>query len=336
MPTAAFIEASRIRQQAGQKISTHALTFQKTEMFDLGANPVIYGLSDRSASLPVGNNGGARVIDPSFLPIREQYRYITYNPTGTIAIDWTHEREWRWPYMGDITTYEKMLEEYGIASEVKDIPGLNLYSGDLSAIGDIVNTHEESRMVLYDILSLIDRNLISPETYSYILVTDSIGPVSDLRDPNQERLALDAAMIDLAPFITPVPSRDKQIADRVRQMICTIEREAAPPESGEFGGCWLWIVDNFHEVTRALLNEGRMLINDHGQYLATLIEYDDSRSLRQREDMTKKLASQICDEFGVTAGYFSVLGSDDYNTFPSYNDDHLDNHIHYNWYHYGL
>lgn len=336
MPTAAFIETSRARQQAGQKISTHALTFKKNEMFALGANPVIYGLSDRSAALPSGKGSGPRVIDAYLLPIREQYRYVTYNPTAPVAIDWTHEREWRCPYTNDITAYQKMLEEYGIADEVKDIPGLNLYSGELSAIGVIVNSHEESQMVLHDILSLIDRRLIRPQTYSYILVTDNIGAVSDLRDPKQERLALDAAMIDLAPFITPDPSRDQQIADRVRQLIREVESEASAPEAGEFGGCWLWIVDNFHEATRALLNEGRIVVNDHGQYLVTLAEYDDSRSLRQRENMTKDLSKRISVEFGVSAGYFSVLGSDDYNKFPSYNDDYLDNNIHYNWYHYGL
>jgi hypothetical protein len=335
MPTAAFIETARIRKDAGQKISSHALTFQKIEMFSLGASPVIYGLSDRSASIPTTGTG-SRIIDRSLLPEGEQYRYVTYNPVGRQIVDWTHEREWRWPFPDDITAYEKLIEEMGIASEVKDIPGLNLYASELSAMGVIVNTHEESKMVLHDILSLVDRDIISPTKYSYILPTESIGTVSDLRDPKQERLAIKAAMIDLAPFLTPDPSKDKRIADRIREMIGEIEREANAPEEGEFGGCWLWIVDNFHEVTRALLNEKRIAINQDHKYLVTLVEYDGSRSLGQREEMTKTLAKRVSTEFGVSAGYFSVLGSDDYNAVPFYNDDHLDNHVHYNWYHYGL
>lgn len=335
MPTAAFIEASRARKAAGQKISTHALTFQKKEMFSLGANPAIYGLSDRSSILPCGDRG-PRIIEPTLLPLREQYRYITYNPAGPTSIDWTHEREWRWPYVNDIEAFEKLLEEMGIPESVKDIPGLSLYSNDLSGMGVIVNNQEEAKMVLHDILSLVDRRIILPETYSYILVADSIGTVSDLRDPAEERRALDAAIIDLAPFLTPDPARDKRIADRVRQMIVEVENETAAPENGEFGGCWLWIVDNFHEVTRALLNEGRIVINDHGQYLVRLVEFSDSRSLRQREIMTQILAERIRREFNVSAGYFSVLASDDFNAFPNYNDDHSENSIYYNYYNYGL
>ena len=336
MPTAAFIETSRSRERLGQKISTFALTFLKDQMFNLGANPVIYGFSDRSAILPTGDDGGPRIIDQAILPLREQYRYVTYSPTGPIAIDWTHEREWRWPYTDDISTYERKSEGYGIVEGVTDIPGLDLYSGELSEMGVIVNSREESKMVLHDILSLYDRHVIGTNTYSYILATDEFGTIANLRDPKQERAAIDAATIDLRPFITPDPARDKAITRRIREMIREIEGESSGSEVGEFGGCWLWIVDNFHDVTRALLNEGRVSINNHGQYLVNLYEYDDSRSLRQRENMTIELAKRVSSAFGVSAGYFSVLGSDDYNTFPSYNDDHSDSNIHYNWYHYGL
>ena len=67
MPMAAFIEASRVRQSLGQKISTFALTFPKEQMFRIGANPVIYGLSDRSVVLPRGTSGGERIIPENVL-----------------------------------------------------------------------------------------------------------------------------------------------------------------------------------------------------------------------------------------------------------------------------
>jgi hypothetical protein len=286
--------------------------------------------------LPSGADGGKRIIPEDILPSREQYRYVTYNPAGRIAIDWTHEREWRWPYTGDISAYEKELEYYGIVDGVKDIPGLALYSGQLKEIGIIVNSRIESQMVLHDVLSLYDRKIIEADTYSYILVVEDIGSSANLRDPKQERLAIAAGTIDLEPYILPNPTRDKAITKLVHEMVQEIENETGAPEAGEFGGCWLWIVDNFHEATRALLNEGKVSINEHGQYLVTLYEYDDSRSLRQRENMTKELARRVTKEFGVAAGYFSVLNSDDYNAFPSYNDDHLDSYIHYNWWYYGL
>lgn len=334
MPTAAFIEASRARQKVGQKISSHALTFLKKEMYSIGANPAIYGLSDRLATLP--SHGEPRMIDSSLLPEREEYRYITYNPTARTAIDWTHEREWRWPCTDDISAFEKEIEEMGIVDGVKDIPGLDLYSSELKDIGVIVNSQDESQMVLHDILSLIDRGIISKKTYSYILITESITEVSSIRDPKQERDAIRAAMIDLAPFTTPEPVRDKKIADRICGMVQDIENKAGNLEDGELGGCWLWLIDNFHEVTRALLYQGKIVVNNDGKYLVELTDYDARRSLRQREEMTKELATLVYNEFGLTAGYFSVLGSQDYNEVPFYNDDHLDNHVFYNWANFGL
>ncbi len=224
----------------------------------------------------------------------------------------------------------------GIVDGVKDIPGLDLYSSELKDIGVIVNSQDESQMVLHDILSLIDRGIISKKTYSYILITESITEVSSIRDPKQERDAIRAAMIDLAPFTTPEPVRDKKIADRICGMVQDIENKAGNLEDGELGGCWLWLIDNFHEVTRALLYQGKIVVNNDGKYLVELTDYDARRSLRQREEMTKELATLVYNEFGLTAGYFSVLGSQDYNEVPFYNDDHLDNHVFYNWANFGL
>ena len=73
-----------------------------------------------------------------------------------------------------------------------------------------------------------------------------------------------------------------------------------------------------------------MIISDSGKYLIELFEFSDSRSLRQREEMTEKLAKVIEKKFSVECGYFSVLNSGDPNEVPFYNDDHLNNHMHYN------
>ncbi len=126
MPTAAFLEASVVRQKQGQKISSFALTFPKDQMFSLGARPVIYGLSIPH-SLPSGADGGPRTMDPTLLPLHEQYRYVTYSPGGSYRVDWTHEREWRWPYMDSIVEFEATLEAEGIADNVPEIPGLSLF-----------------------------------------------------------------------------------------------------------------------------------------------------------------------------------------------------------------
>src|SRR3546814_6091553 len=68
-------------------------------MFTAGARPVIYGLSGDVREQP--SNGDFRILDERLLPQQEQYRYVTYTIGDVRQIDWTHEREWRWPYQGE-------------------------------------------------------------------------------------------------------------------------------------------------------------------------------------------------------------------------------------------
>lgn len=336
MPTAAFLEASAERMRSGQKISTFALTFPKVQLNRLGARPVIYGLSVDDVDIPKGRDGGPRLLPMDALPLSEQYRYVTYSPTGPWRVDWTHEREWRWPYPGDLTEFETSIEKYGIVDGVRDIPGLDFYTGDFQGIGVIVNTKEEASMVLHDVLALIDRQDTDPGTFDYVLVSDEIVSPTAIRDPDAEAAAIALASIDLSDYLTPQPDRDRRIADRVHALAVQVEESAGPSECGEPGGCWLWLVDNVHPVTRALLNSDKLNINRARKYLMFPYEFSDDRSLSQRERMMKELARLINDEFGIEAGYFSVLMWDDPDEVPSYNSDHLDNKLHYNWWSYGL
>ena len=56
------------------------------------------------------------------LSLNEQFRYVTYSPTGRWRVDWTHEREWRWPYPGELADYEAEIEKYGIVGGVREYP----------------------------------------------------------------------------------------------------------------------------------------------------------------------------------------------------------------------
>ena len=336
MPTAAFLEASAARLKAGEKISTFALTFPKDQMFDFGARPAIYGLSGLPVDVPTDKSGGPRILPADRLALREQYRYVSYYPTGKYRVDWTHEREWRWPYTEGLEEFDKQIETYGVVSEVTDIPGFEFYAFGLRGMGVIVNTRDEARLVLHDVLSLVDRKIIGPNTFEYILVANDIVSPAEIRDPDQEEAAIAAAAIDLSEYLTPDPPRDESLSNRIVEMARTIEAEYGEPQLGELGGCWLWLVDNDHEVTRALLNTERVEVNGAGKYLMFPYAFSDSRSLAQREDMTKKLAAQVKAEFGLECGYFSVLMSDDPNGVPSYNTDFLDNRMIYNFWHDGL
>lgn len=318
MPLAAFIETSKKRSKLGQAISTYGISFLKSEMFDLGARPVIYGLSINTFDITTSEKG-ERIIDVAALPLQEQYRYVTFNPIGNKKIDWTHEREWRWVYKDSIEEFERQLEEYGIVSNIKDFPSLEVCNGNITDIGVIVETKEEAELILSDILTSFDKNEYTP--YKFLFYTEQINKISEILTPKEEKIELQKSMIDLSEFINTYPIRDQDIYNTFVDMTKEIENNFSDIESGELGGCWLWIYDNLHGFTRALINKDRIVVNKEGKYLCFLYEFSDSRSLAQREEMTKLLAARIKEEFNVDCGYFSVLNSNDIDGIPFYCED---------------
>jgi len=330
MPIAAFLESGEARERRGEAMSQFALVFPKKDMFSIGANPVIYGLDDRSYWPPSGKDGGPRIIDPRKMPENDQYRYVTYNPVSNKPIDWSHEREWRWPFSGDMSKVERELEESGMVGDALDIPGLDFYEENISGMGVVVKKQEQGMGIAHDILSLVDRGTIPKRRYNFILVADKLPPIHSLIDPDALSQTISDSIIDLDPFFSHEKTELAEIAKQFSKFVADIEAEASRPENGEFGGCWLWVLDNTSKLVRALINDGRVIISDSGKYLIELFEFSDSRSLRQREEMTEKLAKVIEKKFSVECGYFSVLNSGDPNEVPFYNDDHLNNHMHYN------
>jgi hypothetical protein len=74
------------------KLAEREADFQRSfpiSEFDGAATAVL-------ANLPVA----LRVARLMSLPASEQYRYVAYNPAHG-GLDWSHEREWRWPLEGE-------------------------------------------------------------------------------------------------------------------------------------------------------------------------------------------------------------------------------------------
>ena len=69
----------------------------------------------------------------------------------------------------------------------------------------------------------------------------------------------------------------------------------------------------------------------YGRYLVELPEFDADRPLRQREEMVKTLAKQLKTKFGISASYFSVLGSHNPDQIPTYSDDLVSDPLFYNF-----
>lgn len=330
MPLAAFLEAGSTREARGEAMSQYALVFPKVGLFSMGAKPVIYGLDNLNAYVPAGINGKARILSNDLLPEMEQYRYVTFNPSSNRPVDWSHEREWRWPYRGSLAEYEKELEESGIVSHATDIPGLDLTSAHCRGMGVVVKTKEEAKWVASDILTLVDRGVIDKSHYRFILHADTLRNLEVLRDPKNVTRAIGNSMVDLQPFFSVDKKTVKKLNEEFTNLVLSVENLYPYIESGEFGGAWLWILDNTHDLTRSLIASGRITVSNVGKYLVALPELDDGRSLRQREAIIKKISRQVKTKFGVECGYFSVLDSGDCNEVPFYCDDHLDNRMYFN------
>lgn len=94
MPIYGFSKYVRDREKS-DKVSAYGIAFLKNEFFAAGGRPVIYGLSINDVQYTI-NTATKRIFLPEILPFHEQYRYVSYSPSGHKWIDWSHEREWRW------------------------------------------------------------------------------------------------------------------------------------------------------------------------------------------------------------------------------------------------
>lgn len=318
MPIAAFLEAGHARWESGQAMSPFAFVFPKETLFQFGARPVISGLSSNTSAY--FDKDGNRLLSEQVLPLSEQYRYIAFDIGGSKKIDWSHEREWRWPYLGDMSDINYHIKEFGTVSEWNQIPGLDFCKWGIKGIGVIVETKAQADLIVSDMLTLVDSAQASPETFSFVLASSLLPAPSQLRDPASIATAITGAMINLEPYFALPDQVCKNYSDRFEELVRQVEAKASAPTYGEFGGCWLWLHDNASPLTRALLRTERAFVSRDGRYLASLHEFSDSRSLREREAMTSQLAEMVKAEFGVSCGYFSVLGSADPSAVPFYVD----------------
>lgn len=327
MPIAAFFEAAEARRERGEHISPYAIVINKKQLAQEGALPVIYGLSQAYNTMTEPN--GERVIDKDVLALAEQYRYVSYNPSPQYPIDWTHEREWRWPYKGSLKEYNNQMQETGLLDSFNNMPSLNLLNQNLSRMGIVVSNDREAQLLSYDLLSLIDRNIIDQYKYQFILSLDRIVSSFSLRNPSGLNQAISQALIDplagLEVYEPIINSHRKLLEDMARQ----INRETTP-EAGERGGVWLWLYNGAHPFARSMKACGRLIVNNDGRYLVPIYEFSDMCNLRQREKMTQRLAGNLGTQLGIDCGYFSMLGHEDPNGVPFYCDPPFDNDFVYN------
>lgn len=318
MPIAAFIQSGRDREAKGEAMSPIALVLPRSQMLAAGALPAIYGLAGKY-NLPKGDDGSERLMPSEALPALEQFRYVTLSGNG--AIDWTHEREWRWPYRG------KPLDVDGTpTANGADIPGLDLH---FEGMGAIVRTKDQAQRVLHDILVQTDRG--AQGGYDFILVGDDVKKLSTLVDPKEVQAVLASAAIDLAAYRTMDATKRKTLVAAFDKSVADVDQTGVKSNGRELGACWLWVTDIMHEMARALLLEGRVTINAEGRYLVKVQAFDPDLDLSVREELTRRLAAILGKRHALAASYHSILNGSDPDALPMYADPPFENRMLFNF-----
>lgn len=332
MPLAAFLQASKERLRRGENIGRYALMLPKKVMFSVGARPVIYALSTEELRFLPSSASDERIILPDLMPLREQYRYVTYNPSATKPIDWTHEREWRWPCKENLTIFNIELDEDGNYKSLEDCPGLEFSSMNISGAGILVHDEEDFRKVLFDVLTLVDRGLIRKDAFKFIIQTSKLASHLDLIDPKFLSDIVNKNTIDLSVYFDVDEVYSKSLADEVNEIFDqNINAGHLLKENCyfEYGKSWVWILDNQAKVTRALIEKGMIIVSKEGRYLIE-IEGISNLPLRKQEHICISIAKHLSKKYPLRASYFSVKDTDDYDEVPFYTDFDDDEHEFYN------
>lgn len=132
-----------------------------------------------------------------------QYRFICENSTANNSDEYL---EWRWRFNGNYQRDIEAIETNGF--EGCTIPGLNITEENWSGMDVVVPDIETARMLQYDILSLIDRGIISESQFDHILVCDQLPDTIDGLDDEELKTVFSMACYDFKACLNvhPIPS----------------------------------------------------------------------------------------------------------------------------------
>ncbi|MEQ9927514.1 DUF4427 domain-containing protein, partial [Pectobacterium parvum] len=332
MPISAYLQSGKERLLKNEKIGLYALALPKNSMFSVGARPVIYGLDNSTSTTTQESNGDERILNENSLPLIEQYRYVTYIPN---AVDWTHEREWRWAYRLDTTEYLTEIESDGIVGDIKDIPCLDFKDANLKACGVIVQFKSDIMEVAHDILTLIDRGIADKETFKFIISADNLRSPYEILQPDELNDHINKNLIILDDYFNTPPDVVKNYVNEINNYIIQLSSHKdyfTTEYGGEIGNAWVWIHDNQSEITRSLIQGGMIDVTDDGKYLLKIGLDSSSWPLDKKEDFAKHIATWLQARFNIESCYFSLMGSNNFNDpyASAYHDDINQDHPYYN------
>lgn len=307
MPLYALVEYAKVRGEKDGYVGNYGIAFRRNELFDAGARPVIYGLSSEYKETEVDENGvcQGRLLHPDCgIGKHEQYRYVStsLHKKKGVTIDWTHEREWRWPLQGN---------KYGV-------PGIPFflskdYADFFTDIIIIVGTDEEMEDVLLHLKNLYDAGGtdIGLEYNKKIIASAkvlSLETVSKLRNIDYRTMKIENLPMRQMK-IMPTFKVSPKLLDKVNRAVKEAGRIAVgsvekylKANSGfdENIGDWGWahiITYDVSEVTQALQDANLATTYSDGIYYIKVAEYRTS-NLELLEIGAKAAADYLTKELG--------------------------------------
>lgn len=265
MPLHAFLKYADDRGRKTGLISKYAIALKRAELFEAGGRQVIYGLSSphvESDGFETGvYQGRCLSVKNTGIGLNEQYRYVATSFDSDRHIDWTHEREWRWPLPDDRL----------------HVPGLPLYLEEsgvsfFSEILVFVEAAEEKKIVLDYLKTLYDseswNNGIEYDTdmIRKIRVT-SLEDILQFGDIDVSMVKIENlpfSVINTMPAISVSTSRRDFVAEKLNQAVAIANeamerfREENPVLANQnFDWGWTYIcTEEVNETTQALVELG--------------------------------------------------------------------------------
>ncbi|HTS18033.1 MAG TPA: hypothetical protein VMP11_10710 [Verrucomicrobiae bacterium] len=250
MPLYALLNYARERSD-NQAVDVYGVAILKSELFEAGGRPVIYGLSGIHREIPAKERWPRMLHSSCGIAESEQYRYVAMNLGSDRRIDWSHEREWRWADVQDRC----------------DCPGLSVWLQDdavrFSRAVVIVRTRDEAERVLDEIAQRIDAKSHNYDyQYNRVALQSTRVLVLDeaLKEAGRSEFTLrldDMPLQELKVAVPVVP--DTATVERVRAAlekakIAADDAATSNPHRGDvFGFAYLKVDDSRSPIVQAML-----------------------------------------------------------------------------------
>ncbi len=252
MPFSSYLEYINIRDNE-LTVGNYAIAIEKSKLFEIGARPVIYGLSEDNSYKIKKQNSYTMILEESILPIKEQFRYVPYILNDNKEIDWTHEREWRLKYKNK-DEYETCIARQTHYTEIKHFPIFNKEIYDKKII-IILQTNEEAKEFHKIITFMIDTKMNDfsvpfDNRFIWFLIVD-----------NYNKLELKPSKIEDLPkeCYYPIYKEEKisqnifdEITRHIKILQSTIEEKNYKERKDLCGRAYVVCYDPYHNILVAM------------------------------------------------------------------------------------